>query len=414
MKIWVCEVGENLPIGPSPGRQMRAGLLCTELAKRGHEVTWWTSSFDHFRKTKTQPGQQTFHGDGFVYKLELLRSPGYSNHVSPRRFLDHLVNAYDFHRKAQLAEVPDIVFTGMPTPDLAYAAVSYTTKMGIPGVIDVRDLWPDVFERVLPRRLRLPAKLPLKIMNKVVQRSCARSASIIGLNSHFLAWGLDKAQRSKRESDCVIPLAYQDPGQPSNACIEPSMFWSSHGINETSRIVVFAGSFSQQFNFEPIVAAARQMAKSHPEIRFVLCGAGPALPQLTDGNIILPGWVDGENLSWILRAASVGLAPYVSSPDFEENIPNKIVEYLAFGLPILTSLVIGQTAKILRSNSCGLSYKGDSLDGFQVGLISLLDRCDQNMKNRARTVFETSFDAKKVIGELADHLEGVVRRAQVV
>ena len=50
MRIWVYASGEPLPAADRQVRLLRAGNLCRHLQAAGHEVVWWTSSFDHIRK----------------------------------------------------------------------------------------------------------------------------------------------------------------------------------------------------------------------------------------------------------------------------------------------------------------------------------------------------------------------------
>ena len=74
----------------------------------------------------------------------------------------------------------------------------------------------------------------------------------------------------------------------------------------------------------------------------------------TSDNVVRPGWIDSDRMSWLLRRTTVGLAPYRSQPDFEANYPNKIVEYLAWGLPVVTTLHRGVTADLLTTHGCGI------------------------------------------------------------
>lgn len=49
MNIWLIKVGEVLPL-ESDSRKMRTVLLAESLVERRHDVLWWTSAFDHFKK----------------------------------------------------------------------------------------------------------------------------------------------------------------------------------------------------------------------------------------------------------------------------------------------------------------------------------------------------------------------------
>ncbi|GAI08595.1 unnamed protein product, partial [marine sediment metagenome] len=50
MRIWLITIGEPLPSDNNNDRLYRTGILAKLLIQRGHEVVWWTSTFDHVRK----------------------------------------------------------------------------------------------------------------------------------------------------------------------------------------------------------------------------------------------------------------------------------------------------------------------------------------------------------------------------
>ena len=49
MNIWLITIGEQLPIKKGI-RKLRTAYLADELIKRGHDITWWGSAFEHFKK----------------------------------------------------------------------------------------------------------------------------------------------------------------------------------------------------------------------------------------------------------------------------------------------------------------------------------------------------------------------------
>ncbi|MCP2830399.1 glycosyltransferase WbuB, partial [Salmonella enterica subsp. enterica serovar Typhimurium] len=80
-------VGEPLPIEQSNERLLRAGILSNMLAARGHQVTWWTSTFLHMKK------RHLFDTDQVVelrpgLRLRLLHGTGYTRNVSLQRLID--------------------------------------------------------------------------------------------------------------------------------------------------------------------------------------------------------------------------------------------------------------------------------------------------------------------------------------
>ena len=81
MNIWLVTIGEPVPVREGVrDRLHRTGYFAHLLAKNGHNVIWWTSTFNHFLK------QRLFDNDTFLsinerLKIKLIHSCGYGNNV---------------------------------------------------------------------------------------------------------------------------------------------------------------------------------------------------------------------------------------------------------------------------------------------------------------------------------------------
>ena len=75
----------------------------------------------------------------------------------------------------------------------------------------------------------------------------------------------------------------------------------------------------------------------------VICGEGDRKRELEEKlnykkNIFFSGWIDYDKLLALNKLSIATLAPYRNTFDFQMSIPNKIIDSLFFGLPIITSL----------------------------------------------------------------------------
>ena len=407
MRAWIIEVGEPLPIDVGRPRLMRAGLLTEELARRGHDVVWFTSAFDHHEKSMRPSGSHLIEAGEGKYELRLLDALGYRRHISPRRIIDHMVNARSFRKLAKRVAPPDVICVGLPTLELAAAATRFGRTHHVPVCVDVRDLWPDIFERALPKIVRPIAKVVLFPLDVLANRTCRAATSIVGVSEAFLDWGLRRARRSARPSDRVFNLAFRTPTAGSESA-DIEQFWTDHGVDPSKTLLAFVGTFNSQFDFASLVELAAEWSVTRPDVQFVLCGAGPRAPMPTSDNVVRPGWIDSDRMSWLLRRTTVGLAPYRSQPDFEANYPNKIVEYLAWGLPVVTTLHRGVTADLLTTHGCGIPIP-DTTDAWRTALGRIIDdeAVQRDMANKAHDVFVHRFDAAEVYAEYADMLEAL-------
>jgi glycosyltransferase involved in cell wall biosynthesis len=108
--------------------------------------------------------------------------------------------------------------------------------------------------------------------------------------------------------------------------------------------------------------------------------------------------------------SSAGLSPLPDRPDFHATINNKTIEYLAGGLPVISSPRQSVVARLLSDNKCGAVY--DSRDFRE--LVDLLmkwkldDGSVKMMAANATRLYRERFIARNVYSEMADHIERVV------
>ena len=113
MKFWILQTGEPLQIDTAGLRPMRAINLSTVLSEAGHEVTLWSSDFDHFSKTHRTGGRASIRLEKNI-EIKLLKSRGYKSNVGLSRLLDHAQLAWDLRRQLSTMEKPDVAFIGYP------------------------------------------------------------------------------------------------------------------------------------------------------------------------------------------------------------------------------------------------------------------------------------------------------------
>jgi glycosyltransferase involved in cell wall biosynthesis len=416
MNIWLITIGEPLPLGISKDDRLhRTGQFARFLASRGHNVVWWTSTFDHFRK------QHHFSDDSTVdvaprLHLRALRGCGYSRNISLSRFRDHVLIARKFSAAAANCETPDILVAALPTIELCAACVDYGEPRGIPVVLDMRDMWPDIFLDVLPRPLRFLGRAPLAPLYRQARRACARAAAIIGVTEGFVEWGLRRGGRQRSSLDRVFPLAYQSTTPPADKLALAETFWDGLGVykNEPVFTVCYFGNVGAQLDLTHVVEAARTLNQRGRPVRFVLCGRGERLEEYrrrAQGlpNILFPGWVDGAQIWSLMRRSNAGLDPLPDRFDFLTHINNKAAEYLSAGLPVISSPRRGTLCDLLASESCGLSYSAGSADEL-VGIVEHL-RKDAvalgRMSARAGELFDQRFSSDVVYTQMAEYLAEV-------
>jgi len=416
MRIWLITVGEPLPVKGSRGRLLRTGLLAETLHARGHEVTWWTSTFDHWAK------KHLFRRDASVtlaegYRIILLRGLGYRRNVSLSRLFDHHLLARKFAKVSPDEPKPEMILCSLPTLELAVAATKYGQERGIPVVIDVRDMWPDIFLELVPNWAWRPAWLVLGPMFQSARTACAKASAITGHAPAFVGWGLRNAGRQRTAWDRDFPHGYKaEPPSPEDLDRAWS-FWADFGLSENSPefIVCFFGTMGRRFDLDTVIYAARLLEFGPRRFKFVLCGHGDNLAYYqksapASGNVIFPGWIGPAEIWTLMRLASAGLAPYYSTPSFVISTPNKAIEYLSAGLPIVSSLQ-GVLEDLLTVHDCGITYREKDPETLAEVLIRLFDQPERRraLGRNARGLFDRRFAAETVYADMSAYLEELAR-----
>ncbi|MCG6533287.1 MAG: glycosyltransferase family 4 protein [Syntrophales bacterium LBB04] len=421
MRVWILTIGEPLPVSSKTNdRQHRTGILAQILAANGWQVTWWSSTFDHFRKYfYYQHDETVIINDSF--KIIMLHGGGYRSNVSLARIRDQRRIAAKFSLLAPGQPRPDIILCSYPPIELSLAAVRFGNKYQVPVVLDMRDMWPDILVDHMPRLLRPVAKLAAAPMYRDAAQACSGATAITGITKAFVDWGLARGKRQRSELDKAFPMGYVSQPPADKQITEAESFWDSVGIGRNSPdfTICFIGTIGRQFDLESVIGAARKISCSGRQIRFVICGTGDRREYYQSAaadlqNLSFPGWMDAAKIFVLMRRSAVGLDPLPDRYDFLATINNKAIEYLSAGLPVISSPDHGVLSELLQEHQCGESYP----HGDPEALVALLGRLYDDraklrmMSQNALRLFQENFTAEKVYGEMMAHLLLIAENAK--
>lgn len=410
MKLWLMTVGEPLPLPGTQVRLWRTGLLAKTLVARGHSVTWWTSSVDHFNKCSfTNASERRVVERGLT--LQFLHGRLYQRNVSPARWCNHRQIASQFVRLAPTHEDPDVILCSYPTIELSAAAVRYGHAKDIPVLLDIRDLWPDEMAVRLPRSLRPLARWLLWPMYRQAEFALRGANGLVAVSQRYLGWGLAHARRERTPIDAIFTHGYPTPASTDRADARSLRWLAERGIDGTRRVFWFAGTFVGSIDLDTVIDAAKRL-RDHPDVLFVLSGSGERDGEWRDkarglDNVVFTGWLDREQLCALASVAWVGLGAYKRGALM--SLTNKIFEYMAYGLPVLSALP-GEARGIIERGGCGEFYEPGSASALASAIRRLCGDSARRdaMAARARQLFQRDYAAEAVYPRLAEHLETVV------
>lgn len=406
LRIVLVKDGEPFPQFIAPWT-LRTGNLARELARRGHDVTWYSSTFMHYEKKLFCAGDLVEERpEG--YRMHLLSAGEYSKNISLKRLLHHLQFGYRLFRSLLAQQVPpDLVVCCIPTLEAAAACWLYTRRHRIPLLLDIRDPWPEVLVTYSPPKAQ-------KVLRRLISPYFAFSArlfrqakSLTSCSWSFLQWAQDFSGRNQAQRDhdrVFYHGAHEILGQ-----ISPDPIVETKGLR-----TLFAGSISRGYDLEPVLSAAATLSSQPDPPHFFLAGQGDRYDSLVARygslpNVTFMGWVPRAKIYALAQTCHVGWLPLGEGT--EDYLPNKVFEYASMGLATAVPS-LGEAGRLVTQQDMGFYYRD------QEELLSILSqlRPTQNplerWKNKGLNYFREQGDAKVCSRDFADHIEAMAMRAR--
>lgn len=417
MRIWILQTGEPLNIDAGNPRPMRAMNLANTLVEAGHKVVLWSSAFYHQEKRhRSRSAQRVIVSQQL--EIRLIPSPGYVRNIGLGRLWDHAVLARNLGQQLnQETQPPDVAFIGYPPIEAAAVMTRWLSERGVPSMLDIKDLWPNLFVTALPKSAQPLGRIVFAPYFHLAKRAMRDATGLSAMAEGFLAWAIDFAGRQRNNMDTVVPLT-TPIGHVSNIDLEAAHhWWNNKGIEADGRSrFCFVGSHSSAFDIDPIYQAAKYFSSYGNQCEFIICGDGEysagwrslmsALP-----NVHFTGWVDRAQIETLALRSLAALAPYKNTEDFVMSVPNKVVDSLSLGLPVLSPLQ-GEVANLIANHGVGIRYGTDSGKSLIQSIEMLMANpgLRQQMSKNALNLYQEKFSFEMVYGRLVKHLEALSQK----
>jgi glycosyltransferase involved in cell wall biosynthesis len=394
---------------------MRAMNLANALVEKGHNVVLWSSGFYHQEKRHRYTNYTTIKVNNSL-EIRLVPSPGYTRNIGLRRLWDHLVMAINLKRQlGKTAEIPDVAFLGYPPIEVAAVMGEWLKKKNVKFILDIKDLWPSIFIDALPGYITKNIGRALLFPNFIIGKKLMKNATgISAMSQSFLNWADAFSGKVSKANDIIVPLTSPDVALTSTELRAADEWWDSLNVkNDGKPRVCFVGSHSQAFDMIPIYEAATYFKDKNIECDFVICGNGPfndnwKIMMKDLPNVFFPGWIDRPKTK-SLAARSIGtIAPYKNMENFIFNLPNKVLDSLSLGLPVLSPLQ-GEVYEMIKKKKVGLSYGDVSGTTLHCCIESLINNpvLFTELATNAKKLFNEEFAYTTVYTKLVEHLEKI-------
>lgn len=216
-------------------------------------------------------------------------------------------------------------------PDLLFLVALPFTLSGCRFVFDHHDINPELFEAKFGRRGLLWRVMVL------LERVTFRLADVvIATNDSYAAIA---RQRGGKAAEDVF-VVRSGPDLDRLRFPEPSQQWREGRSHQ----VGYVGVMGDQEGLDLLLEAASELVhRRERDVQFVLVGDGPALEDLRalseelglEGHVTFTGRVPDDVLFDVLVSSDVCVNPDRVNAMNDKSTMNKIIEYMAFGRPIV-------------------------------------------------------------------------------
>jgi glycosyltransferase involved in cell wall biosynthesis len=324
--------------------------------------------------------------------------------------LSRLAFEFGFYRNAirrlRGEEPPDLILAAEPFL-ASSAGVSLARRHRVPLVIDVLDLWPELFATALPRPLRNAGRKLFAPLYALRKHNLRRAEAVVTVCQTYTRLVEHEINAENPPVHTVYlgsaPAPDEPPGELLPCVLPPKVPGEIWGC--------YAGTLGQKYDISTLIEVARQLTNDDRPVRILIAGAGPwsrevAKAAETASRLIWLGVLPGPSLDALLGRCDFGIAPYAS--DSTVAMPIKAYDYLAAGLPVLTSLR-GELSELLTTENCGMTYEAEEPASLRAAIERLvLEPAALAERSANARIVAARFDTEKEYARYARILEEVV------
>lgn len=375
MNVWIEAPFDSLPV--EGYRKQRYWMMAEAFVAAGHRVVYWTSDFSHATKTKRKVkgrGEGEGERDGSGFELRMVPTRAYGKNVCLERIRSHREYARAWGelaeeavRAGQVAR-PDVIIVSVPPVSTGDVAIRLARQWGAKLVVDVQDAWPETFYRLLPRGFGWLGGLLFSGMRRAVRRLYRAADLVTGVCDRYEA--LVKGYGAKDYYRAYLGIERT-----------PAAAAARTGLR-----LVYVGNLGVSYDLKTVVSGVRQLRAGLGDcVSLDVAGFGGTV-EAGEG-VRFHGMLGREALGRLLAACDIGVIPMRT--DSFVGIPNKLGEYAAAGLRIVSSLA-GETERLLVRYGCGATYRWGDVASF-IAAVRTARSCDSS-----HALCKAEFDAARI------------------
>ena len=389
---------------PGEGGYKRTLYLFNMMKAQGYKVTLLTGDFNHYAKKVRDIDKFRLEYPDFN-DIEILHMPPYEKNVSVGRWKSGNVWANNVNNWLKdNYNGYDLIYAHMPDIPTILKIKQLCQDKSLKLVIDIRDLWPEVF-RVLLKREWL-YKLITYPIKKRADKCYAAADELFAVSEEYLQRGLSVNTKSKNPIAVYIGATFDrfyDGIEKYAGIIKKG---------EDEIWVTYAGTLGSTYDLYTLLDAAAEIKRrGYDKILFKILGQGPESDKLKEyalskqiKNVEFVGFLEYEKMAAYLSKSDMTINSVKRRAS--QSIINKVADYFAAGIPCLNGSLCKEMQRLIEDYNAGLNFEPENMNSLVDSILSIVERPElakeygQNAKKLASEKFDRSITYHNILNRL--------------
>ena len=392
--IWIID-----PYSEKPNPDWRDGryyLIAKALSDNGFKVHLFISNFSHRTKEKDTNLDAIHVNSNFT--VVIVPTIGYKHHISFNRIRYEKTFAKNIAENKQKIPSPSFIIVKEPAVFMFSNLRPLIKASNAKVIIDIMDLWPELFELKIPIKLRWLGKIIFYPLYYKRRKIINYASAITAVAPDYLETGIN--------INSTVPSKVIYWGcNVTNICnlmeSNEDGFLSKLNLPSKENNIwgIYAGTLGESYDMMTLVEAAKVMRFEAPNLKFLIAGAGPMAEKIETSavdseNIYYLGSLPTKQLYQLFKFCDFGFSTYSDASPV--SMPIKCYDYFAAGLPLVNSLKRNLGA-LITERELGYQYDASDCNSLVSALKTLVSSPERlnSMKLKCKAISNEFNDAEQ-------------------
>ena len=383
----------------------RTVLIAEAISNNNYQTTLWISNVIH--RSKQIRKEENLNEE--KYAIRLVPSILYSKHISLQRIRYEKIfekNLYEMMLREK--EKPDLIIISDPALFFSEKVLKFCRENNVRLVVDIIDLWPEMFNLMLPSIIRSCGNFLFNHLYKRRNHLLETADGVIGITAdylHLTTKGLNTPR--KQVAYYGIDLERFEINKANTAPKEVTNF-----LGSSRATFIHSGTIGEAYDISFLCETIPTICSLNKDVKFLFVGDGPLKDKLLELTRVLPdnvlylGSVDSDLLPPIYMLFNYGLCSYAKGSTV--SMPTKVFDYLAAGLSIVHCLR-GDIKILCEQRRIGYYYKPSQQESF----VTCVSRCIEDVPNINELKVRSKntsmlFDHKSIYSDVVKFVDCVI------